>query len=270
MKLYAFVCVLGLVAISSSCNKKNDYTSVVEVIREWNFTISSFNVNAATLSTPTTATFHMVVLGDSSLRYDVKLDSSSETINSLQIKLGDPVTDGALLLNLPIRIYGTYAYGTLPGVSGSVIASLLDDKTEKYINVSSGNAPNGLVRGQLNSEVVLATNVPLSGTSVVPAVNTTTSGTAYIRMTSDKMLYSKIVITADDPTDPVTTATLNKGASGVNGSVIASLVASPTDFGVGKKTTVSAADYATILSNNTYVIVNSGMNAGGKLRGQVK
>jgi hypothetical protein len=252
-------------AVASSCNKRNDYNGNVEVIKEWNFILSSFNENYAPSEIETIATFHMVALADNSIRYDVKIDSA-DRIAAGRINLGDPLTEGALVLDLPVRIYNTYASGALTGLSAGLIDTLLNNNIEKYINITSGKAPSGLVRGQLNSELVLAKNLNLSGNSVVPAVGTSTSGTAFLRLTANNVLYSKIVVTDNDPSDPAIAATINQGATTPNGQVLITLASAPQEIGVGKKSTVSTSVYAALLNTSTYVTLNSALKPAGKLR----
>lgn len=270
MKIY-LVYIIGCLAIAFSCNKKNDYSNNVEVIKELTFNLSSSNENYVISGAPTTAIFHLVVLADSSMRYDIKGDTAyPDRIVGAEIRLGDPVSEGGLLLNLPVRVYGTYASGVLTGVAPSVIETLLNNNIDKYINVITDRAANGLVRGQLNSDLVFSKNVPLTGTSVVPSVTTTTNGTTFLRLTSNNVLYSKVVVNNNDPADPVATATINQGAATANGAAILTLASSPQEFGVGKKSTISAAVNSALLSNSTYVTVNSTLNPNGKLRGQIR
>jgi hypothetical protein len=270
LKLLAFVYFVGLVMLSSSCNRKNDYaTTNAEVIREWNFPLSSNNENTVTTGAEITAQFHMVAMGDSSITYDVKIDSASDRIATAQINLGDPVSEGPLLMNLPVRVYSTYASGVVTGLRPGFIDTLLNNNIEKYINITSGRAPAGIVRGQLNSTLVLSRNVPLTGTAVVPSATTTASGTAFLRLASNNTLYSKVVVN-NDPADPVTAATINQGVSGSNGPSIVNLASSASEFGTARKTAVNASAYSTMLSNNTYVNVSSAGNPNGKLRGQIR
>lgn len=269
LKLYAFVFVVGMLASSSSCNRKNDYYASVDVVREWKFNLTSANENAVISGTQTVAAFHMVVLADNSIRYDIKIDSAADRIRSAYIHLGDPVSEGALLIELPVRVYSTYASGVLTGLRPGLIDTLRNDNIEKYINVTSDKVPAGLVRGQLNSNLVLSKTIPLAGGSVVPAVNTAAIGTAFIRLASNNNLYTRIVIN-NDPADPATAATINQGPAGSNGPVLLELATSSTGFGVAKKTAISSAVYSTLLNNSTYVSVTSAARTGGLLRGQIR
>jgi hypothetical protein len=267
--LYTLTCILTCITLTTSCNKKNDYNGNVEVIKEWKFALSSFNENHATSPIETNATFHMVALADNSIRYDVQIDSADRIV-AAHIKLGDPVSNGNLLVNLPVRVYSTYASGILTGLSSGLMDTLLNNNIEKYINLTTNKAPFGLVRGQLNSNLVLSRNVVLSGSSVLPAVSTTTTGIAFLRLTADNVLYSKIIVNNNDPSDPVTAATINQGISTAAGPVLLTLASTPQEFGVGKKATVSASAYSALLSSSTYVTLSSGLRPGGKLRGQIR
>lgn len=271
IKLYSFFYIIIVLVVITSCNKRNDYNGNVEVINEWNFNMSSTNQNYVITGPQTNANFHMVLLADNSIRYDVKLDSTSgERISSLQIRLGDPVTEGAVLLNLPVRVYGTYGSGTVPGLRGSLLDTLRNSSIDKYINVGTDRVQSGLVRGQLNSTLLLSASVPLTGSAVVPSITTTTSGTAFLRLTNNGSLYSKVMINNNDPADPVTAASINQGISSANGPVIVTLASSPQEFGVGRKVTVSPSVSSALVNGSSYVTVASALRPSGKLRGQVR
>ncbi|MCW3113850.1 MAG: domain containing protein [Segetibacter sp.] len=271
IKLYIFLYILGFLAINSSCNKKNDYTSNVEVVREWKLNLSSANQNVVTTGAPANAVFNMVALADNSLRYEIKGDtSSSDRIVAAQIRLGDPLSEGALLVSLPVRVYGTYASGTLTGLSTGLMDTLRNNAIEKYITVTSDRAPSGLVRGQLNSNIVFSKNVSLTGGAVIPSVTTTTNGTAFLRITSDSVLHSRVVINNNDVSDPVLNATINQGAASANGPLLLNLAASGSEFNVSKRMQLTGSAYSALLNNNTYVTVNSTLYPSGKLRGQIR
>lgn len=262
LKLYSLICIAGGLAICTSCNKKNDYSPTAQVVRDWNFNLSSSNENTVSTGQAASALFHMIASNDNSISYDIKLDGLPDRVSNAQINLGDPVSEGALLLNLPIRIYSTYASGVITGLRPGLIDTLLNNNIEKYINVGTEKAPAGLVRGQLNSNIVLSQNVPLTGSA-------TATGTAFVRLASNNTLYSKVVVN-NDPTNPAMAATINQGAAGNNGPVLVNIVSSPQEFGIGKKTTVSASVYSTLLNNRTYVNVTSAGNPNGLLRGQIR
>ncbi len=271
-KLYTFIYTIAFLVIVISCNKhSSDYTNDnADVLREWKFQLSSSNENHVNGGPVTVADFHMQVLSDGSMRYDISVDSNLDKILGAEIDLGDPVSDGALLTPLTARISNSYVSGIMTGVRQSLIDTLLDDTIQKYVNVISQTAPSGLVRGQLNSTIVLSNNVNLTGSQEIPAVTTASNGTAYIRITSDQNLYSKVVINSNDVADPVTAATINIGASGATGPVIVSIVSSLSDFNTSKKYALKTADYSTLLNSSLYVNVSSTLNNGGKLRGQLK
>lgn len=104
----------------------------------------------------------------------------------------------------------------------------------------------------------------------MPTVSTASSGVAYLRVTADHKLYSKVTINNDEAADPVTAATINQGNTTSNGAVITTIAASPADFNVAKQAVLSDAVYASVLSNDTYVTVGSSLYPNGKLRGQIR
>ena len=269
IKLYPFTYAFILFA-AMSCRKLNNYSNIKgEVLKEWKSTLSSENENHINGGSETTASLNFQVLSDNSIQFDINVDSSTDKILKTQINLGDPVTDGPVIYELPARIANSYISGVIKGIRQSLIDTLLDDSIDKYINVISENAPNGLVRGQLNTEVVFSKNVALSGDKVVSSVPTTSTGIAYLRITAGKTLYSKVTVNNIENTDPVTSAAINQGIEGANGSEIITLAASDADFETGKKLALSDAEYGA-LSTSNYVIVTSVQHTNGKLRGQVR
>ncbi|MDQ6813821.1 MAG: CHRD domain-containing protein [Bacteroidota bacterium] len=271
MKVSAVFGIIGCLVVTAACNKKNDYSNNVEVVKEWNFTVSSSNLNYVLSGGEATAVFHMLLLADSSLTYDIHGDTAAgDRIVGAEIRLGDPVTDGPVLVNLTLRQGSSYGSGSVTGLRAAIIDQLLNNNVQKYVTITSGRAPNGLVRGQLNSNIVFSKNVALTGASVVPSVPTNTTGTAFLRLTSDNILYSKVVVNKDDPADPVTTATINQGVPSANGPAILNLVSNAGEFGIGKKTPISASISATLLNNSTYVTATSALKPSGKIRGQIR
>jgi CHRD domain len=107
----------------------------------------------------------------------------------------------------------------------------------------------------------------LSGAQEVPPVATPGRGWAVVRhdtATNDVRLF----VYHENLSGPPAAAHLHIGAVGVNGGVALPLVAaSPTTFtGVG---TLTAAQAASLMANNTYINVHTAANPGGEIRGQV-
>lgn len=269
-KVYLIITFTALLAVFIGCSKKSDYNKNTDVIKEWRFVISSSGENTIATGKEVSAVFHMIALADSSLTYDIQAnDSTGDNITSAKLHLGDPLTDGAILINLPVRIYSNYASGVLSNIRPGLMDTLLNDNLDKYINATSVKAPAGLMRGPLNSTIVLSRNVQLTGDALVPAVATNAKGIAFIRLMNNHTLYSKIVVT-NDPADSVATATINSGTNTTNGPVLLNLASSAADFGIAKKASINASVYAVLSANSTYVIAGSANNPSGKIRGQIK
>ena len=101
---------------------------------------------------------------------------------------------------------GSNAIGTVTNIRTTFIDSLKDDVNELYFNVHSTQVPGRLVRGQLNTNIEMAEFITLSGANEVPAVTTTATGTALIRVTSAKKIYTRVIITNLEPGDAMTAA----------------------------------------------------------------
>ena len=69
------------------------------------------------------------------------------------------------------------------------------------------------------SPFVLNMVIQLDGSNEVPPVSTATKGQVHLRLTSDSVLYSKIIVQKVAANDTVTAARIHAGANGVNGQV---------------------------------------------------
>lgn len=273
VKFYALATTV-LLLLGYACSKPNNYSNPdAEVIKEWKIDVSSAYANHQTSGPAKVNNFHMKLFSDKSITFDIFLDSTtsaSDGIRTIQLNLGDPVTDGALLIDLKPRISGAYASGIVKGISASVYDTLINSTIDKYVNIITANDPSGLMRGQLNSTIVFSKNVALSGSNIVPAITTPTQGTALIRVTDNNKLFSKVTITNPDATDAVMTATINQAAAGANGPVLTTIVSRTADFGFAQKIDVSQTVLTALRQSATYVNVTSQLYPAGKLRGQIK
>lgn len=274
IKIYQFAYLVVLFFLGS-CSKPNDYTTDenAEVDKQWNLRLLAASENHPTPGKADSARLQFVVMNNNSIRYDVFIDSlnaAGDRITKVQLQLGDPLTEGPVLLDLNPRLSGWYASGVINGVRQSLIDTIKNETIAKYVNVYTANAPTGLVRGQLGSQIVYAKNVELTGANVTPAVTTTTTGTAYIRIAEDRTLYSKIVINNPDAANAETAAGIYQGAPGATGALILNLATAATDFNVTKKIPLTETQYTQLLNNRSYVLVRSALNTSGKLRGQLR
>lgn len=135
----------------SAC-KKDTYTSEVFIKKQWKVDLSASKVLPA-ISGRTDHAVAMVYLMDNmEVHYDIYFDKAlenSDTPGSAKIYLGTETTSGAVFIDLK-----TPAFNANRETSGSVgvdAATATKLQSEKiYLQISSAQQPNGLVRGQLN------------------------------------------------------------------------------------------------------------------------
>lgn len=212
------------------------------------------------------------LLSDNSLVYNFHIHNlkQGDVLTAAHIHAGDAGTgNGGVLINLNPNFVGTGATGIVTGLRQGQIDSLLN--TPVYINVHSAQVNSGLVRGQLDKNIELAMDIPLSGNNEVPVVNTTATGNAILRLTEDKILYSLVSVNNLEADDTLSVSHIHRGGAGANGGVRIFLAAAESDFGILK---ISAPLHDTLFHMLTtdpmYVNVHSRRHGPGIIRGQVR
>src|SRR6476620_797090 len=175
---------------------------------------------------------NLELLSDNSLKWDFHIHnlSPSDQLTAAHIHVGDAVTAGPVFINLNPTFSGPGASGTVTGLRAGQVDSLLHMPV--YINVHSTQVPGGLVRSQMDKSVSFAVDIPLSGNNEVPAVSTTASGLAMLRLTSDDTLFSFVSVQGIEANDTFTVSHVHRGVAGVNGPVRIFLASSLADFNV--------------------------------------
>jgi hypothetical protein len=196
--------------------------------------------------------------------------AAGDALTAAHIHVGDVITNGSVILGFSPTFTGSTATGTITSIRTTFIDSLKDDVNELYFNVHSTQVPSGLVRGQLNTDIEMAEFVTLSGANEVPAVTTTATGTALIRITSEKKIYTKVTISNLESGDALTASHIHKAAAGTNGGVILGFYASAADFGTAKVSTLTDALYTSIKTDPIYINAHSTAHPGGIVRGQIR
>lgn len=271
MKLKFILSVCTLSIILFSCGRRENESTGVEVVREWRVPFRAEFTNPAPAGRGDSGTFHIQLLEDNTLRYDYQLmNSGGEAITGATLNAGDPITNGPVILPLNIRGTGSYNTGVIFNVRQSLVDSLLANTADIYFSAQGASFANGLVRGQLNTNVTLAADINLTGANEVPPVTTTATGKATIRVTSDRKVYSIVTVTNVEPGDQMTQAHIHVGAPGENGPILVPLVTSPAEFGVPKTISVDEATYNSLMTNRLYVNAHSTLFPQGKVRGQIK
>lgn len=217
-----------------------------------------------------TGLLSMQLRSDNTLSYSFKVDNlaAGDALTAAHFHTGDPVTNGPVILPFP-SWSGNTSTGTL-SLRQSLADSMRNSSNDIYFNVHSNQHPGGLVRGTVNSDLLLAETINLSGANEVPPVVTTATGVALLRLTADRKLYSKVTVTDVPVGDALTMAHIHRGATGVNGDVLVPLCATAADFGTSKMTQLNEATANTLRTEALYLNVHSTLWPNGVLRGQIR
>lgn len=276
LKVIALSTIVSYLLTMSACQKTSGYTDLSgQILRQFDIIMATTNQNHAVNSPYSTQTMSLQVLDSRAINYEVfieKANKAGDYVTAVEIKLGDPtMIDGPLLVNLTGKFRQGWATGFVGGLRQTLVDTLLNNSIPKYVNVKTQREPLGLVRGQMNANIVISNNVFLSGTNLRPAVSTITTGLGLIRITTDNKLYSQIIISNDETgVDPVLSAQLISGNIGDNGTNIMTLVGAPTNFNKSQTFPLTVKQYEQLLSSNYYITVNSATYPNGKIGGQVK
>jgi hypothetical protein len=271
--LYSTLLLSTLTIGFVACKKDSPAPVVVPtVVKEWTIALDAKNENTPPAGRTETGSANIKLLSDNSITYTIAVVglASGDALTAAHIHVGDVISNGGVVLGFSPTFSGSNASGTLTNIRSSFIDSLKDNVNELYFNVHSTQVPGGLVRGQLNTNVEMAEFVTLSGANEVPAVTTTATGTALIRITSEKKIYTKVTISNLEAGDALTASHIHKAAAGANGGVILGFYASAADFGTVKVSTLTDALYTSIKTDAVYVNAHSTAHPGGIVRGQIR
>ncbi|PWV56410.1 CHRD domain-containing protein [Chitinophaga sp. S165] len=226
--------------------------------------------NPAPAGRSETGLLTMQLYADNTLDYSFRVDNltTGDALTMAHFHTGDPVTNGPIILPFPSWT-GNASSGTF-SLRQSLADSLKNRSNDIYFNVHSTQHPSGLVRGTVNSDLLLAETINMSGANEVPPVVTTATGVALLRLTVDGKLYSKVTVTDLPPADALTMAHIHAGATGANGDVLVPLCATAADFGVSKMTQLNEATANALRTQALYVNAHSNNWPDGVIRGQIR
>jgi len=252
--------------------KKDPVTPEPTVVKEWKIVISPKNQNPAPAGRMETGTANLSLLSNNSLKYVITVNglAAGDALVAAHIHAGNVISNGSVVLGLDPMFTGATATGTISNVRSSFVDSLKSDDNELYFNLHSTQQPGGLLRGQLNENIVVAEDVVLLGTNEVVPVTTMATGIAILRLTDRKKLYSRVTVTTLDAGDAMMAAHIHTGAAGVNGGVIVTLCANAEDFGVAKMFTLTDPVFTSVKMDAVYVNAHSSIKPGGLVRGQIR
>lgn len=270
-KVVLFIAIATLAITFTSCKKS---TSSPTIVKQWSgIAISAKFETPAPAGRSETGTADIKLYSDNTVTYSATINNltAGDAIVAGHIHFGDVVTNGPVIL--PLNPIFTTS-GTTSTASGTVtVSTTLADTLQNqpiYINFHSTGFPGGLVRGQMDKVIDFATDVTLSGANEVPAVVTTATGKALLRLTSDKTLYSKVTVTGLESTDAILVSHIHTGIAGVNGPVIQLLTTNAGEFGISITHNPTDAVIASLKNDPVYVNVHSTAHGSGLIRGQVR
>lgn len=256
----------GLISFSSCDNDDDDNGPLLL----FEIPLSTKMENPAPSGRSETGLLTMQLYADNRLTYSFKVDNlaSGDALTMAHFHTGDPVTNGPIILPFPSWT-GNTSSGTLT-LRKSLADSLKNRNNDIYFNVHSTQHSAGLVRGTVNSDLLLAETVNMSGVNEVPPVVTTATGVALLRLTVDRKLYSKVTVTDLPGADALTMAHIHRGATGANGNVLVLLCATAADFGISKMTQLDEATASALRTEALYVNAHSTTWPNGVVRGQIR
>ena len=212
----------------------------------------------------------MELFSDNSLKYEFHIHNLTpgDVLAAAHIHFSNAGNSGPVIISLTPSFVGSGGSGTVQNLRQGQIDTLLN--LPVYFNVHSTQVPAGIARGQLDQKVDFAMDITLGGNNEVPAVATTASGTCILRMTEDKILYSKVTVNNIESNDTIRVSHIHRGAAGSNGPVRIFLASSIADFGVLKTTTLPDSLYNMIKNDPIYVNAHSKLHGSGLVRGQAR
>lgn len=254
----------GLLALAA-CNKNDNPNP--DII--WSIPLSTKLENPTPAGRTETGLLTMQ-LYNTTLKYSFRVENlaSGDRLTMAHFHTGDPVTNGPIILPFP-AFSGTAASGEIT-LRQSLADSLKDSKNDIYFNVHSNQFPAGLVRGTVNSDIIMAADVEMNGLNEVPPVTTLATGRALVRLTIDRKLYSRVTVEGGLGGETLTAAHIHRGAAGTNGAVLVGLCASAADFGISKMTPVDEATANALRNEALYTNVHTNAHPDGLIRGQIR
>ena len=265
--------VLSIVyLVMAACSNDSTPVPAPTIVKEWNIALSAKYENPAPVGRNETGTVNLQLLSDNSLKYTIAVNglTAGDIMNAAHLHSGDAITSGPVVLSLnPVFTAGS-ATGIVTSLRSSLIDSLKLSTNEISFNAHSTQVASGLVRGQLNTNIEVASDVIMNSANEVPAGTSAATGLALVRLTSEKKVYIKLTVTGLEAGDVLNAAHIHKAAAGFNGSVILGFYSSAADFGTVKIITVDDPLYTSLKTDAIYVNAHSTVKPGGIIRGQIR
>ena len=264
------VATFSLAILCTACKKKDD---VIPFVPQTIVVALNSNQEIPSNGRTSVGTATIKILENNKLTLAVSINNTvaNEVANGLHIHAADAVTNGPIVVGFTItNAVAGEINGEALAVRQSFIDSLKAGVADLYVNVHSPTSPAGIARGQINQKITDAYTVSLTGAAEVPAVSTTATGLAVIRVTNDNKMISKITVSNIETGDALRFAHIHRGAVGVNGAILTNLADVVGDFGITKTLTLDVATVTALRTEALYINVHSNTSPAGKLRGQIR
>ncbi|WP_119080934.1 CHRD domain-containing protein [Chitinophaga alhagiae] len=263
MKNSRILAAAGLLTLAA-CSKNNPKPDII-----WSIPLSTKLENPTPAGRTETGLLTMQ-LYNKTLKYSFRVENlaADDQLTMAHFHTGDPVTNGPIILPFP-AFSGTSASGEIT-LRQSLADSLKSTQNDIYFNVHSTQFPAGLVRGTVNSDIIMAADVEMNGLYEVPPVVTLATGRALVRLTIDRKLYSRVTVEGLPDGETLTAAHIHHGNAGANGAVLVGLCANAADFGISKMIPVDEATASALRTESLYTNVHTNAHPDGVIRGQVR
>jgi len=268
MKKITLIIVMVISAFQfMSCSKP---TETISAPVTWTDTVimsTKFEVPAIG-NRPETAIAELQILSDNTLKYSIIVSNLvvGDVLASAHIHLGNAATSGPVYISLDGTFSGSVVSGKVQLTAGQADTI----KTgETYVNVHTTQVSGGLIRGQIDSKVVFAGDIAMNGANEVPAISTTATGHAIIRMTDSKKLYVKVTVNNLEAGDVLSGSHIHSGNATINGTELLVCYSVAADFGTVKKITIDDALYNSLLTAPMYIHAFS-ITRSNLIRGQIR
>ena len=267
-----FCLFLGLLIIVTGCNKEEDV--VITITKEFSVTLTPAQMIPSLQNRAETGTATIKLMSDNSLECSISVEGldANDQLTSAYICTGSPVETGDIIATLANNSSVSFTSGSLEtSVNLTSNQANTINIMDSYIVIESTQKPEGLLRGQLGMNMIIAIDIELSPANVVPPVpGRNETGTAILRMTTDNHLYYVVEVNNLRDGDFLTKSGINEGCVNENGICLIELSKDQSDFGVSKKIQISTQEATCIQNDFLYVCVTSAQVPGGLLRGQIR
>ncbi len=274
LTIFSSLLLLGCGGDSSGSGPINPINPPATLVETFQIDLSAQYSIPANTSSNSTGMATLELFSDNSLKYTITMSgmATGDVLTTAHIHLGDLVSTGIISMNL---VDGTDRVFNGNTASGSINISDQDKNIlqgeDIYLNVHSNSYPGGLARGSIDEDIDFAMDIDLSpNNNVPPLMGRGETGTTFLRLSSESVLYYKININDLDMNDALIAAHIHTGMADETGPVFQTLAVDSSDFEISKSFLLNEADRMTFLTDYLYVNVHTDQEQAGLMRGQIR